>query len=295
MYNNTLREGFLGQRMIVLPKDVRKRLSINPITSSFFITDLGYYPNANYHRRIREKGTNEYIFIYCTEGEGWVRFEDKKSPVLPNQFFMIPKRMKHSYGAHENNPWSIYWMHFDGFLAANLFDRYQSKNKKIIRASFDSSLINTFDKIFDIYGSSYIDPQIEYASLLGLNFVSCFIFNDLDRNHLVHTDYVNLVDSIIDFMTENLDKPYKSEDIAKNFNYSPSYIFSLFKRKTGYSLIHFFNLKKIQKSCEYIKYTDMTIKEISFKLGYQDPLYYSRIFKKYMGVSPKNYRTQFED
>ena len=295
MDNLTLKEGFLGQRMIVLPKEVRKQLRANPITNSFFITDLGYYPNANNHRRIREKGANEYIFRYCTEGEGWVELDDKRWTVGPNQFFIIPKHLKHSYGAHGNNPWSIYWMHFDGLLAANLFDRYRSKNKKVTTIPFDSGPINTFDQIIGIYGSSHIDSQMEYASILGLNFISSFIFNELGHNRSAHSDYGNLVDSIIEFMTNNLDKSYRSEDMAKHFNYSPSYIISLFQRETGYSLIHFFNLKKIQKSCEYIRYTDMTIKEIGFKLGYHDPLYYSRIFKKYMGVSPKKYRNQLGD
>lgn len=295
MGNITLREGFLGQRMIVLPKDVRKQFHLNPITNSFFITDLGYYPNANNHHRTRDKGANEYIFIYCTEGEGWVKLEDKKLTVRPNQFFMIPKHLKHSYGAHGSNPWSIYWIHFDGLLAPNLFERYWTKNKKIVSVPFDSGPIKTFDQIFGIYGSSSIDSQMEHASILGLNFIGSFIFKDPDHGRSVGSDYGSLVDSIIDFMVKNLDKPYRSEDIARNFNYSQSYIFSLFKRETGYSLIHFFNLKKIQKSCEYIKYTDMTLKEISFKLGYQDPLYYSRIFKKYMGTSPKQYRIQLEN
>src|SRR5690606_3388493 len=146
----------------------------------------------------------------------------------------ISKNKKHSYGAHENNPWSIYWMHFDGVLAESLFERYQSKKKNIITASFESGLIDTFNKIFEICGSSYIDSQMEYASLLGINFLSFFIYNGLNNDRHVHSDYENLVDAIIDFMTKYLDKPYRSEDIAEHFNYSSSYIFSLFKKKTGY-------------------------------------------------------------
>lgn len=111
MDNYTIKEGFLGQRMIVLPNEVKQHLGANPITSSFYITDLGYYPNANHHQRVREKGASEYIFIYCTKGEGWYKLDDEIIPVLPNQFFIIPKNTKHSYGAQNRNPWTIYWMH----------------------------------------------------------------------------------------------------------------------------------------------------------------------------------------
>ncbi len=49
-------------------------------------------------------------------------------------------------------------------------------------------------------------------------------------------------------------------------------------------------MKKVQKACEYLNYTDLTIKEISFSLGFQDPLYFSRLFKGHMGISPRKYR-----
>jgi len=52
----------------------------------------------------------------------------------------------------------------------------------------------------------------------------------------------------------------------------------------------FFNLNKTQKACEYLSYTDLSIKEISFKIGFEDPLYFSRTFKNFMGKSPRNYR-----
>ncbi|WP_415864943.1 helix-turn-helix domain-containing protein [Thalassobellus suaedae] len=78
--------------------------------------------------------------------------------------------------------------------------------------------------------------------------------------------------------------------MPRTFNLSTSYLQTLFKKRTGYSLIHFFNLKKTQKACEYLNYTDLSIKEISVKLGFKDPLYFSRLFKNYMGVSPKAYK-----
>ncbi|PXX21829.1 AraC family transcriptional regulator [Arenibacter sp. ARW7G5Y1] len=293
MDNSTIKEGFLGQRMIVLPNEVIHRLSSKPITRSFYVTDMGYYPKANYHHRKRKKGVGEYIFIYCSEGEGWYDVDDEITPVFPNQYFIIPRNTKHSYGAHKSNPWSIYWMHFNGLLVNDLIERYRLKAKRTIAVPFESGRIALFDQIFKIYKSSYIEPQMEYASISALNFLSSFIYDD--TNNLRTDNYENLVDSITEFLTDNIDKSYTSEDIALKFNYSSSYIFNLFKKKTGYSLIHFFNLKKIQKSCEYIKYTDLNIKEISYKVGFQDPLYFSRLFKKYMGVSPKSYRTQIEN
>jgi AraC-like DNA-binding protein/quercetin dioxygenase-like cupin family protein len=292
MDNLTIKEGFLGQRMIVLPEMVKNRFKKNDLTANFYVTDLGYYPKANHHSRIRDKGTNEFIFLYCIEGEGWLEIEERRLKITPNQFFIIPKNIIHSYGAESGNPWSIYWMHFDGISAPDLYDRYKLKVEGPVTIPFSNHRIVLFNQIFDLFNSGYLELQMEYACISSLNFISSFIFHDINKS-LNMNGHENLVDSIKDFLLNNLDKTFKVNDISKEFNYSPSYVFNIFKKGTGYSIIHFFNLKKIQKACEYMNYTDKSIKEISFKLGFQDPYYFSRIFKNYMGVSPRTYKNNY--
>ena len=286
---NTIKEGFVGQKMVVMPRDVRKMLRANPITSNFHITDLGYYPRAMHHYRRRKKGTNEFILIYCTEGKGWFETEAHRTDIHPNQYFILPKNTMHSYGANEDDPWSIYWVHFDGKTGDAVYKRYISNTKRKELLPFNNNRIDLFDQIFRNLSTSYIAPQMEYANILGLNLISSFVFENVHKSVRIANDQ-NLVESIIDFLTKNLNTTFKSHDIAKEFGYSQSYIFSLFKKRTGYSLIHFFNLKKIQKACEYLSYTDLSIKEISYRVGFCDALYFSRVFKKHMGVSPKAYK-----
>jgi len=285
----TLRDGFLGQKMTVLPNEVKNKLALNKITKTFYVTDLGYYPNANNHFVERKDGADEYIFIYCTEGEGWVEIENYKTKILPNQFLIIPKGKPHKYGSHNTTPWSIYWMHCKGEHSQSLFNRYNVCDQMARNALFYYERMDLFNQIYSILNSNYIEPQMEYVNILSLNFISSFIYQDADV--LINTSNLgNLIDSIIEFLINNIDKSFKSEDIAKEFNYSSSYIFNLFKKKTGYSLIHFFNLKKMQKACEYLFFTDLTIKEISFKVGFHDPQYFSRLFSKFMGESPRTYK-----
>lgn len=290
MDNNTLKDGFVGQKMIVLPKMVKKILSTSIMTQQFYITDIGYYPKAKNHFRQRKDGTNEYIFIYCIEGEGWIKLNGKLFNVLPNSFFIVPKGVKHSYASDNNNPWTIYWAHFSGTVAKFLFERYYSIAQPIQAIPFESNRIEKFNKIYTILEKSYAAPQLEYASILGLNLMASFIYEKVDEI-AKNGNKGDLVDSIITYLNQNLHELLRSEDIAEKFNCSSSYIFALFKKRTGYSLIHYFNLKKIQKACEFLKYTDLSIKEISHKLGFQDPLYFSRIFKKYMGLPPKGYKS----
>lgn len=72
--------------------------------------------------------------------------------------------------------------------------------------------------------------------------------------------------------------------------YSPSYLTTLLRKKTGYSPSSYFSHLKITKACEYLDFSKVKIKEISFLIGYSDPYYFSKDFQKKMGISPRNYR-----
>ncbi len=289
-----VKDGFLGQKMVVLPESIKKDLHQNKICSSFFVTDLGFYPNAHNHYRTRKKGAKELIFIYCIEGNGDMIVGKSKLKITPNSYHIIPKNEPHEYRSDTNNPWSIYWMHFNGKATEQLYQRYLEQRNTDGSVSYESHRIELFNKIFNMYKSEYTVPKLEFANILALQFISSFIYSskEIAAESTLHT---NLINSIIDFLNDNLDKTFKADEIAEQFKCSPSYLFNLFKKRTGYSIIHFFNLKKIQKACEYLKYTELSIKQISYKIGIQDPLYFSRTFKKHFGLSPKDYRKEQRD
>mgnify|MGYP000013614795 FL=1 len=91
-------------------------------------------------------------------------------------------------------------------------------------------------------------------------------------------------------MKANLDKQLTLEDMAKSVNYSPTYLSTLFTQKSGMSPINYFNQLKIQKACQLLDFTDKKAKEIAFELAFNDPYYFSKVFTKYMHMSPKEYR-----
>jgi YesN/AraC family two-component response regulator len=116
-----------------------------------------------------------------------------------------------------------------------------------------------------------------------------FIFNE-------KTDALNkpapkdITDTAIDFLRAHIHKEVTLEEIALSVNISTSHFSYLFKNKTGFSPIEYFNHLKVQEACQYLLFTNMRIREIGFELGILDPYYFSRMFKKVMGMSPQEYR-----
>jgi transcriptional regulator GlxA family with amidase domain len=94
------------------------------------------------------------------------------------------------------------------------------------------------------------------------------------------------------FMKSNLAEKLTLSGIAKEVKLSASHFSLLFRKKTGYAPMEYFIHLRIQKACQLLDSTTYRVSEISEMTGYDDQYYFSRIFKKVMGVSPVNYRKE---
>ena len=103
-------------------------------------------------------------------------------------------------------------------------------------------------------------------------------------------DQGNIAASIESYLKENLDKKITIANICKVFNYNKTYICTHFKKSTGYSIIEYLNLAKIEKAKDMIREDSYSLSEISETLGFSTPGYFSKIFKKITGLSPLEYK-----
>lgn len=290
------KEGFLGQKIVVIPQNIRNRIKANPLVNALYIASIGYYPHATHHFRERKKGADEFILIYCVEGIGNIEIDGQKFQLRPNYFFIIPPDIPHCYKADVNDPWSIYWVHFSGSDAKRLYDRYQQNGDSgSVHIPFQESRINFFEHIVNILEKGYSKNNLEYVNITLWQLLSSFIYSNFFRKFGQQTKESNLINDAIDYMQDAIEESITVKELAQHANYSVSYFHSIFKEKTGFSPIHYFNQLKIQKACQYLSFTDLSIKEISHKLGFKDPFYFSRLFKKLMSLSPSKYRQIYKN
>lgn len=297
--NERKREGFLGQKMVVIPKNVRAVMNQSPMVSNLYVTDIGYYPSAEHHYRRRRRGAGEYILIYCVKGQGWISLKRERYELNPNSYFIIPPNTSHNYGANEQDPWTIYWVHFTGTTAEHFYRKFvDSKSQKgngaqVEPIPFEERRISYFEGIISLLERGYSKEIIEYINIRLWQLLGSFVYKGYYSEIRDQNNEMNIVDRAINYMKSNLDKSISVDELADHLNYSNSYLYSLFKEETGYSPIHYFNHLKIQKACQYLSSTDLSVKEISYELGFKDPFYFSRLFKKQMEVSPTAYREEF--
>lgn len=105
------------------------------------------------------------------------------------------------------------------------------------------------------------------------------------------SDYENpTIKKVCDYIDQNLDKEISLEEMADYVSVSPFYLSKLFKDEKGVTFINFITDKRLDKSRELLSKSDLSIKEITAQIGYNDQNYFSRIFKNKFGISPKEYR-----
>jgi AraC-like DNA-binding protein len=286
----------LGRLRIEIPRPVLKsQVLTNPWLKQLYISSLGYYPNAEGHYTYRKKGLPENFLFYCVDGYGWYKLADKQYQIKPNEFFILPQNIEHAYGSAEENPWSIYWVHFGGELLPYFNDL------NIVQEHFKPYYIKGNDEIFSMFSKIYKTLELGYsidnlmfANMCFSGFITFFLYNS-KHFQAASTDKTDVIDSAILYMQQHIGENISLNDLSRHYNYSTSRFSNLFKQKTGYAPIDYFIQMKMQKASQHLDFSDKSIKEIALNMGFDDPYYFSRRFRKIIGVSPTKYRSIKKD
>jgi YesN/AraC family two-component response regulator len=160
--------------------------------------------------------------------------------------------------------------------------------------SFQQSRLQLFEEIYTNLERGYSIDNICYANLCLQYFLASCCF-DNNYNFRATKERKDNIEQCISYMQQHVDKVLSLSEIAGSVNLSPSHLTTLFKKKTGFSLIEYFNQLKTQKACQYLLFTDLRVNEIADKLGFEDPYYFTRMFTKIIGASPVHYRSKRRD
>lgn len=269
-----------------------KEYAQHPLIRPLHITDIGYFPHALHHYRERPAGSEAYIVIYCIEGEGWYRLDDHKTQVLQKgSAVVIPAQMAHEYASSEEHPWSIYWWHMKGENAADFFPGAIGHTEPIpVPVEKSLKIVELFDECYELLQKGYSLNHIIYVSQLACHLAAILRFSQLQPLSSLQQRNKHDIERTVKFMIEHLESHMTLSDLAAQANLSIPHFTHMFKKATGYAPIDYYLRLKIQLACQHLDLTEHSIKEISHRLGFEDPYYFSRLFKKIMGRSPSEYR-----
>lgn len=117
----------------------------------------------------------------------------------------------------------------------------------------------------------------------------------LGKNKNSNKIKMKLFESVKQFIRENIETELELDKVASNFGLSVYYFSRTFKEVTGVNFSEYVNKCRIDVAKELLSTGEMNVKEVCYKVGYNDPNYFSKVFKKYEGVSPANFKGNMEE
>lgn len=287
-----LREGFAGQDMFVIPLPVLASARQHPLVRSVYPTDIGWFPSAGHHYRDRPAGARQDHLMMCVDGHGYVVVGGQEAHLKKGEMLIIPRNSQHTYWAADDDPWSIYWVHFLGEDADYFVERIPRPGQPVpVEAPTQDEAVRLFRYCLDALHDGYGLPNLIYAAQSTQHILSLLLY----RNQSLPAEprsgkRRNSFETVIEYMQENLNTPLRLEDFARQAGMSVSHFSEVFRTQTGQSPMAYFIHLRMRLACRLLDLSSKPIKTVAIETGYRDPYYFSRVFKKSMGISPEKYR-----
>jgi len=194
----------------------------------------------------------------------------------------------------------VYPVFFKDKLVAVMFVGEFTKDYKTQLAKLESSAIEIkadkkemkqlFENVTIPVPSESLDEKIQTFIKLFQLFLyeSGYKFTDaVYENHIV--------ESAMSFIGINYASELSLELISNHCHCNPTYLSRVFKESTGTNISEYINRVRIERAKTALQFTGKSVTDIGYEIGYSDTAYFSKVFKKLTGMSPKEYRKYFED
>jgi AraC-like DNA-binding protein len=278
-------------------------LKTNVVKPLHYIS-CGQFVNTDW---IHEKRCiDSFEIIYGIKGCLYMQQDDVLYEVTEGKSLLILPGHIHGGYQKSRSEVSFYWMHFTCQDSFNLTD-----SNSVLPGLYpgDSSGIITVPVFFTPRESErllILIKQLLHSSTskntmpLVSSYFLTLIMIELSQQFSVSSVLNDPCDTtsrrlaaITDWLQIHADENYTVKQIADKFNFNNDYLCRIFKKYTGMSVIKYINEIKMGKAKQLLRETDLSIKEISYMLGFGDNKYFMKIFKMYETLTPSEYRNSY--
>ena len=142
----------------------------------------------------------------------------------------------------------------------------------------------------DTFVANFLLQRMIYASQTLYHLLGHLFFNNRAFSPLLRSSRFRSIDNTISFLHNNVNEQLSLSDLVRHSGLSKSHFLRLFKEQTGHSPMDYFIQLKMQQACRLLAFGQDSIQKIGLELGYNDPYYFSRAFRKVIGMPPTKYR-----
>ncbi len=233
---------------------------------------------------------SEYQLIYITRGRGIFQSDAQTRVVVPGSILLVLPGVRHFYKPQLDVGWTEYWVGFKGPYADTLREQgLLSPEKPLHAVGLHNRILSIYSQIFELVRSQQPLYQARAASL-----VVTLIAEILapERTAAPHADSEQLLEKARSLMAEDLYGAVNLAAIAETLGISGAQLNSVFKSFTSMTPYQYYISVKIQKAKEMLENGGLSIREVASRLGFSDPYYFSRLFRRKVGLPPSRWNAQ---
>lgn len=260
-----------------------------PPLSNLNVFSCGCFVEAWNHRWERSNH-GEGVLVYCTAGRGSYRSEGAEWQVAKGDLLYAPPLSHHAYWADAHEPWTILWMHLSGDALPDYEKILDLRDRGPVRhIGIQPDVISEFERLIGYPQASGGGPGrwlgIQTAALSVLGRIADLPVNIAE----IATEY-KVIRKAMRLMMATLDQSYDVCRFAREAGYGTRHFNRMFRHVAGMPPSEWFVLRKIERARSLLCIPNILIKEVAVQLGYDDPLYFSRVFRRMTGTSPQDYQ-----
>ncbi len=227
---------------------------------------------------------DHYLIHHVASGKGTYTVGSQTYQIAAGDTFLVYPSTLVSYQADSKEPWEYYWVGFNGNQAAFLINQTDfTLESPVIHTDFGESLRRELYAVYEAHGSA----RHNIANMTGHLYLALGLLIEASSAPYSVTQGQLYVDNAIRFISHNYSRRIDVSDIAHNVGISRSNLFRAFLKYAMMSPNQYLTLFRVNMACDLLLEGKLSVSQVASSVGYEDQMYFSRVFKKIKGVSPR--------
>lgn len=241
----------------------------------------------------------DFELIYFIGGKGYVQLEETLYECREGDVILIRPYEEHYIQSSRREPYDNYWVHFDIQPTLNqkeFINRLFPDHRRKVNIGVHQSLLEHYTSLlkeFTMRREGYINLANSYFTLIVLSIARLIHHLDTENPHAItrmkrNSDF-RIIEKLESYVRYNYTKNISIQSLCRHLSISESYLFDLTKKYLNTTPGKYIAQVRMKRAETLIKNSACSIKEIAALVGFKDPLYFSKAFKKIYGKSPTEY------
>ena len=252
----------------------------------YYNMDTGKFVNGEqyYTKRDCYEG---YLLIVTESGLGKITWNNQTCVLEKGSAVLIDCSTYHEYRTMPGNTWSFYYLHFKALSMEGYKKTFLSKLTPI-QLRMPQLVVQMMNQI---YYMSFQGDLVSYATQNNIisNLLIEILYSLVESTSEPQI-YRSDIATLAKYIRDNCTKPLRVDDFSEFIHLSKSHLIRVFERQIGMSPYKYLHMCRIDKAIDLLRTTDMSIAEVAYLVGYNDPIVFTRHFKDFHQTTPNSYR-----